>query len=203
MSQITKHHGKQKGERYNGVRCWIHFSITRNTVCINECLKSICKLIRAIVRRWILKGLHSIENWRHRRSTPLRTATQCNLNGLNIKYRHPTFRNETLLCHVQIKEIERVIDCLDFAHFHEPILQVLRRRHEDTVPMILSLAQYSVQILNACHHTHCHFPAIRRCLWAWVQCCPETFANLLHACLQLIALEENDEHRFVHIVALK
>lgn len=68
--------------------------------------------------------------------------------------------------------------------------------------MILGLAENSVQILDASHYTHGHFTAIGWCLWAWIQCCPESFAYFLDTGLQLIALEEDDEHGLEDLVTL-
>lgn len=95
-----------------------------------------------------------------------------------------------------------MIDGLDLAHLDKPILEFLRCGNQHTTTMVLSLAQHRVQVFDACHDAHGHFTAIGRCLWAWIQSGAETFADFLHACLQLVALKEDDEHRLVDIVTL-
>lgn len=61
---------------------------------------------------------------------------------------------------------------------------------------------YSIQILDASHNSHGHFPAISRCFRARIQGRPEAFTDLLHASLQLIALEKDDEDRLVYLISL-
>lgn len=68
MTQITEHHREQEGERDDGVRCRIHFTVRGNTISVDERLESVRELIGPIVSRWILKGLHSVQNGRNRRS---------------------------------------------------------------------------------------------------------------------------------------
>ena len=68
--------------------------------------------------------------------------------------------------------------------------------------MILSLTQYGVQVFNTCHDTDGHFTALRRCFRARIKCGTEALANFLHASLELISLEEDDEYRFIHLISL-
>ena len=69
--------------------------------------------------------------------------------------------------------------------------------------MVLGLAQHSVQILNASHDADGHFATFGRSLRARVKSSAESLANLLDAGLELVALEEDDKHRLVHLVTLQ
>lgn len=62
---------------------------------------------------------------------------------------------------------------------------------------------HRVQILDPGHNSHGHLPSVSGCLGARVQGRTETFADLLHTGLQLVSLEEDDEHRLVHLVRLE
>jgi hypothetical protein len=73
----------------------------------------------------------------------------------------------------------------------------------DSVPVVLGLTEDGVEILDAGHDAHGHFPAVGGSLGARVQGGPETLADLLNARLQLVTLEEDDEHALVHLVTLQ
>lgn len=130
------------------------------------------------------------------------STTQCHLDSFNVQNWHPAFSNQTLLSHVQVEQVERVINRLDFANLHKPVLKIFRCGNQNAMTMVLSLSQDSVQIFDSGHNAHCHFTTISWCLWAWIQSCTETFANLLDASLELVSLEEDDEYRLVHVVSL-
>jgi hypothetical protein len=51
--------------------------------------------------------------------------TKRQLNGLQVQRRHPALSNETLLCHVQVEQVQSVVDGFDLAHLHEPVGDVL------------------------------------------------------------------------------
>lgn len=203
VPKIAEHDREQEREGNDRVRGWVHFAIARDTVRIDQRLERVRKFVRPVVRRRILERFHPVQDRWHGRSGPLRTAAQRDLNRLEVQQRHPALRDQTLLRHVQIEQVQRVVDRFDLAHLHEPILQVLGSRHQHPVPMVLRLAEHRVQILDARHHAHRHLAPIGRGLRAGVERRPEPFADLLHARLQLVALEEDDEHRLVHLVALQ
>jgi len=83
-----------------------------------------------------------------------RSAAQSHLNLLQVIDGAPAFTDETLLRHVQIEHIERVVDRFDLPHFDEPDFDVLSRCHQDAVTVILSLAQHL-------HHTQDDFSTSR------------------------------------------
>lgn len=144
--------------------------------------------------RLVLRFIWAIDSYR--------SASQSQLDGLCVEQRDPALGNQTLLRHVQVEQVESVIDGLDLADLDEPIFEFLRRGDEHAMTMILSLTENGVQIFNASHDAHRHLATIGRCLWTWIQCRTETLADLLDAGLQLVALEEDDEHRFVDVVTL-
>lgn len=115
-----------------------------------------------------------------------------------------------------------MVDGFDLAHLHEPVSDVLScggqhlcekiwfrnlraRKYEvtDSVPVVLGLAEDGIKILDASHNAHGHFPSVGGSLGARVQGGPETLADLLDACLQLVTLEEDDENALVHLVTLE
>ena len=61
---------------------------------------------------------------------------------------------------------------------------------------------YGGQIFDASHHTERHLASLIRRLRAGIQRGPESLTNLLHAILQLVPLEEDDEDGFEDFVAL-
>lgn len=125
------------------------------------------------------------------------------MDGLDVQHGNPTFGDETLLGHVQVEQVERVVNRFDFADLHEPVLEVLGGSDQHAVTMVLRLSQDGVQVLDSCHDAHRHFATIGRRLRARIQSGAESFANLLHASLQLVALEEDDENGFVDVVTLE
>lgn len=131
-----------------------------------------------------------------------RSTTQSHLNGLDVQNRNPAFSNETLLSNVQVEQIQRMINRLDLADLNEPVLKVLGGCNQHAMTMILSLSQDSVQVFDSCHDTHCHFTTISRSFRAWIESSAETFTDFLDASLELVTLEEDDEHGLVDIVAL-
>ena len=56
-------------------------------------------------------------------------TTQGQLDGFDVQHGYPALRDETLLCDIQIEEIQRVVDGLDLSHLDEPVLDVLRCSH--------------------------------------------------------------------------
>lgn len=69
-----------------------------------------------------------------------RSSPQRQLDGLHVQRRHPALSNETLLRHVQIEQVQRVVNGLDLAHLYEPVLDVLRSSNQHAVTVVLSLA---------------------------------------------------------------
>lgn len=60
-----------------------------------------------------------------------------------------------------------------------------------------------MQILNPGHNSHGHLAPVGRWFWAGVKSGTEALANLLDARLQLVSLEEDNEHRLVDLVGLQ
>lgn len=69
--------------------------------------------------------------------------------------------------------------------------------------LMKSCQNYRVQVLDPGHDAHGHLPPVCRRLGAGVQRGAEALAYLLDARLQLVSLEEYDEHRLVHLVRLR
>lgn len=69
-----------------------------------------------------------------------RSSSKCQLYGFHIQSWYPAFSDQTLLGDVKIEKVQGVVNCLDFANLHEPVLDVLRRRHQHAVTVVLGLA---------------------------------------------------------------
>lgn len=61
------------------------------------------------------------------------------MNSFQIGDWNPALSNQTFLSHIQIKEIQRVVDGLDFTNFGEPHFYILGSRNQNTVSVILRL----------------------------------------------------------------
>jgi hypothetical protein len=130
------------------------------------------------------------------------STKQTKVDRRDVKNRHPALGDQTLMRHVQVEQVQRVVNRLDLADFHEPVLEVLGSGDQHAMTMILSLSQDSVQVLDSCLGVNGHFAAVSRRFWAWIESRAESFANLLDANLELITLEEDDEDGLVDVVAL-
>lgn len=61
------------------------------------------------------------------------------LDAIEISDGTPALGDETLLRDVQVEHVERVVDGLDLAHLDEPHLDVLGRRHQHAMTVVLGL----------------------------------------------------------------
>ena len=71
-----------------------------------------------------------------------RATPERQLDVLQIQDGNPALGYETLLRHVQVEQVQRMINRLYLSHLHEPVLYVLRGCHEHPVTMVLSLVQH-------------------------------------------------------------
>jgi hypothetical protein len=53
-------------------------------------------------------------------------AFERELDLVHVTGRTPALGDQTLLCHIQVEEVERVVDGLDLAHLGQPDAHVLR-----------------------------------------------------------------------------
>lgn len=74
-----------------------------------------------------------------------RASPQSQLNILQIGNRDPAFCNQTILYHIQVEHVERVVDALYLPHFHHPCTNVSGSRDQHTVTVILGLTQHLVE----------------------------------------------------------
>lgn len=54
----------------------------------------------------------------------------------------PHLSDQALLRHVDVAEVESVVDCLHFSHFDEPHSDGLGCSLQDPLPVVLSLVKY-------------------------------------------------------------
>lgn len=77
-----------------------------------------------------------------------RSPAQCQLDSLQVQGRHPALGDEALLRHIQIEQVQRVVDGLNLAHLHEPVFDVLGGSHENAVTVVLRLSENLVKVTN-------------------------------------------------------
>ena len=147
-----------------------------------------------------------------------RSLSQSQLNPIEFRDGRPTLGDETFPCHIVVEHVHRVIDGLDLLHFDLPCAKISRRGRENALTMILCLMKNDVEIFETRHHSHGQFSAFERILGTRIDIgteperatqstdCERTsnepLADLLHTILQLFALEEDDEHGLVNLLAL-
>jgi hypothetical protein len=116
---------------------------------------------------------------------------------VKISDRTPALGDQTLLRNINIEQIESMINGLDFARFRHPHSNILCGCNQNTMSMILSLAQNSLQIFNSGHNSNRHFSTLLRRIWTWIESSAKSFTNLLDTRLKLFALEKDDENALV------
>lgn len=70
-----------------------------------------------------------------------RAPSECKLDGVKFSDRAPDFRNQTLLGHVYVAQVQGVVDGLHLPHFDEPDTDVLSSCLENPLAVILRLIQ--------------------------------------------------------------
>lgn len=71
-----------------------------------------------------------------------RPPTQSELDGVQIRDGAPHLGDQTLLRHVDVAEVESVVDGLHLPHFDEPHSDGLGCSLQDPLPVVLSLVQH-------------------------------------------------------------
>lgn len=64
------------------------------------------------------------------------------LRRLEVLDRQPALADETLVGHVQVEQVERVVDGFDLAHFDEPHDQIARCILQRAPPVLFRLLQH-------------------------------------------------------------
>lgn len=113
-----------------------------------------------------------------------------------------------------------MVDRLDLAYFRHPRARVLGSSGQYAMAMIVRLAEHCLELFDARHDVNCHFAALLRRFRARIERGVEAarangfalsisaqvrspLADFLHARLQLLALEEDDENELIYGVALQ
>ena len=73
--------------------------------------------------------------------TTYRAAAQGELDGVQVGHGAPHLGDQTLLGHVDVAQVERVVDGLHLPHLDEPHAHRLGGRLEHPLPVVLSLVQ--------------------------------------------------------------
>lgn len=71
-----------------------------------------------------------------------RTTPESKLNGIQVSNRTPDFSDETFLGHINIAEVQSMINGFHLAHLYEPNTDVLCSSLKNPLTMIFSLVQY-------------------------------------------------------------
>lgn len=72
------------------------------------------------------------------------------LDGVKVSNRAPHFSNETFLGHINVAEVQGVVDGFHFADLYKPDTDVLRSCLQDPLPMILCLVQHLPEEMGMC-----------------------------------------------------
>ena len=70
------------------------------------------------------------------------STPESKLDGVKVSNRTPDFSYEAFLGHINVAEVQSVIDCLHLAHLYEPDTDILCRSLQNPLPMILCLVQH-------------------------------------------------------------
>ena len=68
MTHISKHHSKQERERHDGEDCWVDFTISGNSISVNNLLEGVCQLVclkvswRRLISHQRLKHCSHLQN---------------------------------------------------------------------------------------------------------------------------------------------
>ena len=68
-------------------------------------------------------------------------APESMVHFVQISCSHPALGNKTLLCHIEVEHVQRVVNCLDLLHFDKPILDILCSQNQNSVSVIRCLAE--------------------------------------------------------------
>uniref|UniRef100_A0A1I8J5W1 Secreted protein n=1 Tax=Macrostomum lignano TaxID=282301 RepID=A0A1I8J5W1_9PLAT len=172
VPEVAVHHGKEEREGDDGEWRGVRLAVGGHAVRVDDVLEADRQLVDA----------------------------ESQMNFVQVVNRAPGLANEALAGGLNVKHVERVVDGLDLADLDEPEPQVLGGRHEQPATVVNGGVEHGVEVLDAGHHGDGHLPALSLAVWAGVQAGPEALADLLHAALELVALEEHDENGLEHLV---
>ena len=120
----------------------VHLAVRGHAVRVHQLLEALRELVGAVVGWRRLLGLDAVQHGADGRAGPLRAAPQRQLDRLGVGRRHPALGDQTLLRHVQVEPVERVVDGLDLAHLDEPGADVLGGGDQHAVTVVLGLGQH-------------------------------------------------------------
>ena len=89
-------------------------------------------------------GRHLVEDGPDRGATLVRASPESHLDRRKVGGRDPALGDQTLVGHVQVEEVESVVDGLDLTNLDEPQLDVFRGRREDSLAVVVGLTDDGV-----------------------------------------------------------
>lgn len=69
-------------------------------------------------------------------------SPESKLDGIEVSNRTPHFSNQALLCHIDVAQVQGVVNRLHLPHFDEPHTDVFSSCLQNPLAMILSLVQH-------------------------------------------------------------
>uniref|UniRef100_A0A1I8G7P7 DUF4455 domain-containing protein n=1 Tax=Macrostomum lignano TaxID=282301 RepID=A0A1I8G7P7_9PLAT len=173
VPEVAVHHGEQEREGHDGEGRGVRLAVGRHAVRVDDALEAGGQLV----------------------------DPERQVNLVQIVNSAPGLGDKALVGGLNIEHVQCVVDGFDLADLDEPQAEVLGRGHEHSHPMVHRGVEHGVEVLDPRHHADGHLAPLRLAVRARVQRGPESFADLLHPSLQLLALEEDDKHRLEHLVA--
>lgn len=71
-----------------------------------------------------------------------RATSESKLNGIEVSYRTPDFSNEAFLGHINIAEVQSMVNGFHLAHLYEPNTDILCSSLKNPLTVIFSLVEY-------------------------------------------------------------
>lgn len=69
-------------------------------------------------------------------------SPESKLDGIEVSHRTPHFSNQALLCHVDVAQVQGVVNGLHLPHFDEPDTDVFSSCLQNPLAMVLGLVQH-------------------------------------------------------------
>lgn len=69
-------------------------------------------------------------------------SSESKLDGIEVRDRTPDFSNQALLGHVNVTQVQGMVDSLHLPHFDEPDADIFSSCLQDSLAMVLRLVQH-------------------------------------------------------------
>ena len=139
VSGISEHDSEEKWESDDGEDGRVRLLVGRDAVSVDQLLKCRSKFVGPEESWGSFNRFHLVENGTDGGSTLRRTSPERHLDLFQIGSRDPAFGDQTLLGHVQVEQIQGVVDGFDLADLDEPPLDFFGGLSKDCSSKIVRL----------------------------------------------------------------